>query len=119
MNSQPYSLARFVLFTLALIASTGRAPGDAIFFETITDRTVFDGATGSDRDSDSRLGIQQAGVLTLESPAIVRSVTWWGIMGQFNVTPVVPISFDLIFYAERDGLPDPNQVISSTTVTFD
>lgn len=119
MNSQPYSLARFVLFTLAIIASTGRAPGDAIFFETITDRTAFDGATGSDRDSDSRLGVQAAGVLTLEYPAIVRSVTWWGIMGQFNVTPVVPISFDLIFYAERDGLPDPNQVISSTTVTFD
>lgn len=54
-----------------------------------------------------------------EAPAIVRSVTWWGIIGQFNVTPVVPISFDLIFYAEHDGLPDPNQVISSTTVTFD
>ncbi len=118
MNSQAYSAARFLLFALALIASTGRAPGDAIFSETITDRTVFDGATGSDRDAGSQ-GVQAAGVLTLESPATVRSVTWWGIMGPFNGTPVVPISFDLIFYAERDGLPDPDQVISSTTVTFD
>ena len=119
MNSQPFSVARFGLVALALITSAGRAPGEAVFSETITDRTAFDGATGSDRDSDSRLGIQVAGVLTLESPAIVRSVTWWGTMGQFDVTPVVPISFDLIFYADRDGLPDPDQVISSTTVSFD
>lgn len=45
-------------------------------------------------------------------------MTWWGIFGPLNNTPVTPVSFDLIFYADSGGLPDPTNVISSTTVSF-
>jgi hypothetical protein len=78
---------------------------------------MIDGGTGSDRD----FGTQIADDVTLTSAATVRSVKWWGMFGPFNNTPVTPVSFDLIFYGDIGGspsLPNVNNVLSSTTVSF-
>lgn len=105
------------LVALILMIAAGSIPAAPIFSQTVANPAVFDSATGSDRDAFSN-GIQVADDLTIEASKTARSVTWWGILGPFNNTPVVPVPFDLIFYADSGGLPDPNNVISSTTVFF-
>jgi len=114
------SLSKMWLISIALVTVTavaGLASANPIFSQTITNPSVSDGASASDRDPSWLRGSQMADELTLASSATARSVTWWGIFG-FKNTPVTPVSFDLIFYGDAGGLPDGNNVISSTPVSF-
>ena len=63
------------------------------------------------------MGEQYTDDLTLSSSATARGVTWWDILG-FNDSPVTPIPFELIFYADSGGLPALNNVISTTAVSI-
>jgi hypothetical protein len=102
-----------------LVASSLQGRAEPIFTQIRDPSSKSDGASGSDRAAFSNFGAQVADDLTLASPATARSVTWWGIIGLFNFTPVTPVAFDLILYRDLNGAPNLNDVISSTTVTFD
>lgn len=56
--------------------------------------------------------------MTLTSADTARSVTWRGAIAGAGTT-LPPISFDLIFYGSNANLlPDENNILSSTTVSF-
>lgn len=101
--------------SLTLTALAFHAEAAPIFSQTDTNQS-FDGRLGSDRDSGSG-GSQKADDVMLSAPATARSATWWGIFSQGN-TPVLPVKFELIFYADKQGLPDLANVISRTSVSF-
>lgn len=99
---------------MPVVAVTGMAAAAPVFSRV---PGSINGGTGTDRD----FGTQIADDVTLASAATVRSVTWWGLFGPFEDTPLTPVSFDLIFYGDNGGnpsLPNVNNVISSTTVSF-
>ena len=104
-------------FATGCIFLTGSASATILFSQRVPNPELEDSASGSDVDGFFGGGSQSADNLTLASPAIAHTVTWWGIFGEEGV-PVNPVSFDLIFYADASGLPDKNSVLSSTNVTF-
>jgi hypothetical protein len=109
---------QLVLIAIVLALSVaGSASGEILFSQRVPNPDQEDAASGSDWDAFFDRGAQSADNLTLASPAIAQTVTWWGIFGD-NDIPVTPVSFDLIFYADASGLPDTNSVLSSTNVTF-
>ena len=114
IRREPSFIQGFVAI-IAIGIAVSPALGAPVFSQT---KTPITGATGSDRDSFSRRGYQSADDVTLGSSATVRSVTWWGVFDSDD-TPVTPVSFDLIFYADAGGVPDATTVISSTTVVFE
>ena len=115
MTRREPSFIQGLVAIIAIGIVVSPALGAPVFSQTTTPIT---GATGSDRDSFSRQGYQSADDVTLGSSATVRSVTWWGVFDSDD-TPVTPVSFDLIFYADVGGVPDATTVISSTTVVFE
>lgn len=120
MTTYPLSLSPFQLLPLGVLTvmlTSSSASAVTLFSQTITDPATSDGAFASDRDALTN-GQQLADDVTLTTTGTVRSVTWWGTFGPFNETPVIPVSFDLIFYGDSGGLPDVGNVISSTAVSF-
>jgi hypothetical protein len=102
------------LFALAIIAMANPSPAEPVFSQT---HSPIHAAIGSDLDAIWGAGEQSFDDLTLASSTTVQSVRWWGTLG-FTDTPVTPVSFELIFYGDSGGLPDLDNVISSTTVSF-
>jgi hypothetical protein len=102
----------FAAGSVGLLACSS-APAAVLFSQTITNPAVYDGAGASDRDARQQL----ADDVTLATSAVVTSVTWWGTFGSTD-TPVLPVSFDLVFYADSGGLPDSGSILAFTSVQF-
>ena len=108
-------LVTHVAAALGIVCSPALA--EPIFTQTTTNPGAFDGTWGSDRDE----GDQFADDFMVSSPATIQSVTWWGIYTAIgsDASPQGPWSFELIFYGDIGGLPDPSNVIGSTQVVFE
>ncbi len=115
-------IRRVLVWTLCvcwMIGLGSSARAESIYSQTKTGPVSGEGGTASDRDALSK-GTQMADDLTLAQTHTARSVTFWGMFGPFtsNNTPVTPVSFDLIIYADSGSLPDVNNIVSSTPVVF-
>ena len=109
---------RCIRFMILVIASAGlchMAAAKILYAQAASDSSTGNGADASDSES----GFQIADDITLTTAATIRSVQWWGGYGPFSNTPLAPLTFQLIFYGDSGGLPDPGNILSSTTVQFD
>ncbi len=101
------------VIVLSVLTLAGSARAEVIFSQTPA--SDVDGAP-SDVDVGDN-GFQRADDFILSSAQVARSVTWRGEYVAEG-SPVAPLSFDLIFYANAGGLPDRANVVSTTSVVF-
>ncbi|MDB5297224.1 MAG: hypothetical protein JWO31_3207 [Phycisphaerales bacterium] len=105
-----------IFIALACLATDARA---AIIYSQTPSSYGTPYASDRSYATGDQYGDQYADDLTIPIAATARSVTWQGVIAR-GATPQFPLSFDLIFYATRasTGLPDPANILGSTTVSF-
>lgn len=98
---------------------TGSAFSAPFFSQRVTDPQSEDASVASAviYDFFGRVAAQRcADNITLSSPEVVRSVSWWGRF-EGNEAPE-SVRFHIAFYGDHNGVPDQGNILSSTDVTF-
>lgn len=115
------SQLKCLLVGVAAVLTAGEsASASPIFTQATTNAAVFDGASGSDRDSIFGNGQQMADDFTVGSSATIQSVTWWGILSDvfLEISPQAPWTSEIFIYGDNGGLPDTSNVIGYSQVVF-
>ncbi len=103
-----YGFARFAI-VVAIAVAPSSSLAAVLFSQTPGNINGF--------ATDSAYGVQYVDDFTLSAPSTVERITWRGVYA-FSSTPVFPLRFSLILYGNTGNVPDANNVLSSTAITF-
>ena len=106
----------FFLLIILVIVPTKFVAASPFFSQRVENPNSRDSAAGSDVDAFFGRGSIFADNVTLESSKTARSVIWWGYFDDNKVPS--SLNFNIKFYANKNGLPDTENILSSTNIAF-
>ena len=106
----------FFLLIILVIVPTKFVAASPFFSQRVENPNSRDSAAGSDVDAFFGRGSIFADNVTLESSKTARSVIWWGYFDDNKVPN--SLNFNIRFYANKNGLPDTENILSSTNIAF-